>query len=506
MSKSKLLKEMEKSTNKTARTENGALSYKNTLNSVLDFFSKSGALRGQEEEVVRYFDNAISEDLVMAMRAMFYMRDIRGGQGERENFRKLLKFTAKNFPAEMRRNMVHVPEFGRWDDMYAFVGTPLEADAFAMISVQFIKDLDNLKSGQEVSLLGKWLKSENTSSKTSRELATKTRNYLGLSSRKYRKALSMLRKQIGIVERAMSAKKWENINFEHVPSQASRIYSNAFREHQPERYSEYMEQVKSGEKKINASTLYPYDIARKILSESIYGFASSSSYDEEAYDALWKALPNYIPEGESGLVVADTSGSMFSGHGSNNVRPIDVSVSLALYFAERAKGRFKDYFITFSDEPSLKKVKGSTIASKIRNISKAEWGASTNLQAVFSLILKTAIANELSQEDLPSKIFIISDMQFNHAIKSGGGRFSEEKTNFEAIEKKFKKAGYKRPDLVFWNVNASSDTPVTQDEKGTFLVSGCSPSILKHAINCEATTPVDLMVEVLSSPRYAVIQ
>jgi hypothetical protein len=482
-----------------ARTANGALSYAETASGVLDFFSKSGALRGKTQEALRYFGKAMSENSTLALRALFYMRDVRGGQGERDNFRAILEYLARKFPMEISRNMRYVPEFGRWDDLYSFVGTNLQDLALDMLKDQFFKDLTALKSGDNVSILAKWLKSENTSSKESRKLAKITREYFGLTPRKYRKGLSLLRDKIALVETAMSQNKWTKVEYSRVPSQAARIYSNAFRKHDTTRYTQYIEKVHSGEEKINAGTLYPYDIVKNVRA-----MFHTMKDEIRTYDALWKALPNFATEPENAIAVVDTSGSM--GSGSGKVAPIDVALSLGLYFAERNVGPFKDYFITFSQQPSMQKIQGTDIYEKVKNLNNAHWDGNTNLQAVFDLLLTTAIKKNASQEDLPKKIYIISDMQFDMATGNSSyyGR-RKESTNFEAIDRKYKEAGYERPQLVFWNVNASSDTPVTKDENGTFLVSGCSPSILKYAVNCIAATPYELMLEVLNSERYSMI-
>lgn len=488
-----------------ARTANGALSYGETMSSVLDFFSKSGALRGQEKEALRYFDKAIAEDTVLALRALFYMRDVRGGQGERDNFRVILKYLAKKFPKEISRNMKLIPEFGRWDDLYSFVGTSLQNLSLDLMKVQFLEDLKAAKDGENISLLAKWLKSENTSSKESKKLARITREYFGLTPRKYRKGLSALRNAISLVETAMSQNKWGKIQYDKIPSQASRIYSGAFRKHDEERYKGFIEQVHSGEKKINASTLYPYDIVKKMREGNRYYGPVLTEDEKRTYDALWKSLPNYLGEGENAIAVVDTSGSMTHGYGS--VAPIDVALSLGIYFAERNTGPFIGSFITFSNEPRMQKIQGTDIYSKVKNLMSADWKMNTDLQKVFDLILSVAIKTNASQDELPNKLFIISDMQFDSATGVDGGHYSRnsrrEETNFEAIDRKYREAGYERPQLVFWNVNASSDTPVTMDEKGTFLVSGASPSILKKAIKCQATTPYELMLEVLNSERYA---
>lgn len=481
----------------TAYTENGAVSFASTLDAVLDFFSKSGAFRGKESEALKYFTRAINEDTKLAMKALFYARDIRGGQGERGIFRHIIHYLADHYTDAIGRNMRYIPEYGRWDDLYSFVGTKLQGTAFAMMKAQFEKDMVS----ETPSLLGKWLASQNTSSKETRKLGKMTQERFGLTPKQYRKSLTSLRDKIKIIEDAMSHNDWKNIDYSKVPSQASKLYSKAFRKHDETRYNDFIEKALKGEAKINAGTLYPYQIGER-ASKTPRGNAQ----EVKALDALWEALPNYIKEPENAIVVADVSGSMTSGSGK--VRPIDVSISLAIYFAERNTGPFKDYFITFSGRPTMEKVNGRNIVEKYENLSRAAWDGNTDLQAVFDLILQTAVAKKASQEDLPAKVYIISDMQFDQACSSGyygRNRNPANDSNFAVIEKKYADAGYKRPDLVFWNVNASSDTPVTKDQSGTFLVSGCSPSILKYAVNCEAVNPQELMLEVLNSERYEVI-
>jgi RecQ family ATP-dependent DNA helicase len=477
-------------TTHSAHTQKRAISNSTTYNAVLDFFSKSGALRGRTGEVLNYFQKAFSEDETLALRALFYMRDVRGGQGERESFKVIIQWLAKNHKEAILCNLIHILVFGRYDDFYALVRIPeVSNDVFQIMKEQFEDDLAAAKEGDNVSLLGKWLKSENTSSKESRKLGKLTRKFFGLESEEYRKSLVLLRNKINIIETLVTQKKWNDIPYEHVPSHAMKLYTKTFTKNDKERFVKYLEDVKAGKKTIKASTLYPYDIVHELLDRHVDGTTLSS------LQAQWEALPDFL-EGsteKNGIVVADVSGSMTG-------RPMEVAISLALYFAERNTGTFKDYFLTFSETPELVKVYGNDLKEKIKNISRANWGNSTKIQLIFDLILDAAVKNNTKEEDMPSKVFIVSDMQFDIAVKDNN------KTNFEVIEEKYKAAGYKRPVLVFWNVNASSDSPVTKDENGTFLVSGCSPSILKYAMNTVAVTPLELMLEVLNSERYSKIK
>lgn len=479
--------------NKTT-TENCALSNASSLDPVLDFFSKSGALRGKEEELIRYFKLSFEANEELSLRALFYMRDIKGGQGERNSFRIICRWLSINSPESIIRNMIHIPIFGRWDDFYTFV-TIEKTKEFALniIKERFDKDIESASQGKNVSLLGKWLKSENASSKETKKLARITREFLGLTGEAYRKSLTLLRKQINIVESIMSQKLWDQVEYQHVPSYAMKMYRKAFGKHDSERFQQYLSDVANGQKKINASTLYPYDIVREILSMS-----GRESEEMKSLELQWANLPNYLEGSEETqcMVLADVSGSMTCGSG---VKPIYVSISLAIYFAERMQGSFNGYFMTFTDEPELVKLQGNSISDKVNFVRRANWENNTDLIKAFKMILDASIRNQVPQNEMPSKLFIISDMQFDVACSNNS------RTNFEEIDRMYQEAGYTRPTLVFWNVNAHSDSPVTKDETGTFLVSGCSPSILKYALNTKAATPMELMLEVLNSERYSFI-
>jgi hypothetical protein len=453
------------------QTENGALTPASTLSDVLDFWYHIGGMRGQD--VTRLFSKAYAENEVLAIKAAFNSRDVRGGKGERESFRQVLRYLFNNDRAVFNSIVVLVPEFGRWDDVVEFVDSDV-------VRAMVANRLDNDKFSDNPSLLAKWMPSANTSSDKTVELAYKWMRILDLQPRSYRKLLVSLRKKIEIVESLMSAKAFNKINYKRVPSRAGMIYRKAFSKQDGTRYVQYLEDVKSGKTTINSSTLFPHEIVSKYL---------NGSGKDDTLEAQWKALPNYCEDNDqNALVVCDVSGSM-SGV------PMEVSIALGIYIAERNTGIFKDHFITFSERPTLERLVGNTLHDRVRNLQRAQWDMNTNIQAVFDLILSTALSNGVKTEGMPKKIFIISDMQFDSAS-------SRNKTNFKEIERKYKLAGYEMPTLIFWNVRDSANTPVTKDQNGVFLVSGYSPSIFKNAINAKAVTPEEMMLEVLNSARY----
>jgi hypothetical protein len=467
-----------------AYTENGAKVYATTKSDLLDFFALGGALRNRSEsDIVQLFSRAFAEDKLLALKSAFYFRDIRGGQGERRTFRAILKYLANNYPDIVRKNLHLIPEYGRWDDVYVLVGTPVEKDVANLIRNQFVSDM----TSKYPSLMAKWLKSENASSAETKRLARWTRKVLGLSSRDYRKALTELRTKIKIVEQKMSANQWSEIEYDKLPSKAGMKYRQAFLRHDEERYRAFIEAVKSGKKKMNAKTLYPYEIVAKVP------YNPRQPVDDETLDAMWKSLPDYVGErNERSIVVADTSGSMWG-------TPMDVAVSLAIYFAERNKGEFANHFITFSARPQLQEIKGDTISEKVRNLRNAEWGMNTNIEAVFDLILDTAVEHGLSQDEMIDKIYIISDMQFDQCVN--GGR---NKRLFEEIRERYESHGYKLPQLVFWNVDARQNNfPMSMTETGVQLVSGFSPMLFEHLVS--GISAYELMLKILNSERYSAI-
>lgn len=475
-----------------ALTENNAVAFASTKSAVLDFFAMGGALRSRSAaSKLDLFSKAFSENPLLALKSLFYFRDIRGGQGERETFRTILGHLARTQPSAVRANLPLIAEYGRWDDLFVLVGTSLENDVFALIDMQLALD----KQADHPSLLAKWLKSENTSSKSSRALARRTRQYLNMSSRQYRKMLTELRRRINLVETTISKGNWREVDYERVPSKAGLQYRKAFYRHDEERYKAYIEAASKGEAKINTGTLYPYEIVEKI-SERVGWYSDTrniSAQETATLDTMWKNLPNYFGDNEvRGLVVADVSGSMAG-------RPMGVSVSLAIYTAERNNGPFAGKYITFSHKPKLISVNtNDTIVQKVHSVIRTGVGYNTSIEAVFDLILATAVRNELNQAELPTHLYVVSDMEFDEA---NNGR--RDQRLFETISQKYAAAGYTMPFLVFWNVDSrNNQTPMSMDQRGFQLVSGCSPSIFTSLLSARTVSAYDLMLEVLNSERY----
>lgn len=483
-------------------TENGAVKHTTTNSKLLDMFAMGGAMRQRsEDDIILMFREAYAENPTYALKCLFYLRDVRGGQGERRFFRVCMRDLAKTDREAAARNLANVSEYGRWDDLYLFVGTPLETEMFNLVKRQLALDMQS----KTPSLLAKWLKSENTSSAESRRLANKTRIAMGMSHKQYRKTLSVLRARINVLERLMSAGKWDEIEFDKIPSKAGLIYKNAFarRDMIKEKYSTFMSDKTT---KVNAQVLNPVDIAHQVFNSW-----NPSSTDRDVWQKYWENLKDYYNgREENGLAIVDTSGSM-SGV------PMEAAVSMGAYIAERGHGPFANHFITFSADPELVEFRGTDIYDKFTRARSANWSMNTNIEAVFDMLLETAHNKRTAKEDMPETLYIFSDMEFDGCIccgprisgrNDGWSRYngvqrpSNVNTLIEAIAEKWRLYGYELPRIIFWNLNAKTQNIPALGEKFSYI-SGFSMSMIEEVLSGE--DGYSLMLRKLDSPRYEAI-
>ena len=458
--------------NQEARTKNGMKARKSTASATVDLFYKIGASRGKD--ITGDFTAAYVENSDVALRIAQWARDVRGGAGERQLFRDILVHLEKRDPDAALALLRKVPEVGRWDDIFVFTSPVLKSAAYSMLG-----DALRAKNG----LAAKWTPRKGP-------IAAEVRAFFGMTPKQYRKSLVGLTK---VVETQMCAGDWDNINFSHVPSVASRLYKKAFNRHTPA-FAEYVAKLVSGDKtvKVNASAIFPHDVLKGIA----HSYAKLDKTETDHVIAQWDALPNYVGDA-SILPLVDVSGSMTTSVPGSTVRCLDVAVSLGLYLADKNKGAFKDTFLTFSSKPQLVTLKGN-IVDKVTQMSKSDWEMSTNLHAAMDKILSVAVKGNVPASDMPAMLLILSDMQFNQCA-----RFDD--TAMQMIERKFADAGYVVPQIVFWNLNASDNVPVKADKSGVALVSGFSPSIMTSllAADMEQFTPEGIMLKTVMSDRYA---
>lgn len=490
----------------TTLTENGALVYASSGTDLVDINFRVSQLRNAtSDEILTAFEAAYNENPILAIRWLFYVRDIRGGLGERRLFRVILRDFAQKNPELVSAILPLIVEFGRWDDMFALLGQndSVDNDIYRLIKKQLQQDIAGVKDNKSISLLGKWLPSINTSSKETCALARQIARNLNLNEKEYRKTLSRLREHLNIVERAITTNEWNGIAYEAVPSKANLKYNSAFLRHDELRRRTFLSKVSDGTATMHAATLYPYEIVHK--------YGKYPSRIDAGVEALWKSLPDFVKGEGNTLVVADGSGSMDALVNKTNVTRWEIAHSLAIYFAEKASGEFKDKYVTFSEHPQLVDLStGTTLLDKVKIALEHNEVANTNIQAVFELILNTAIANHMEQEELPKVILIISDMEFDSCVIADSSRsfYSRrpDKTLFTNFAEKYAQHGYKLPKMIFWRVSGSTQSvPVIENELGVGLMSGYSPAIVK-AVFSNNLSPYEILVDLLMDHRYDIVE
>ena len=493
-------------------TENGALAHGTSGHKLLDMNFAVSSLRGKnDKEIYTMFREAFKDDPKYAIKFLFYARDVREGLGERNLFRVCIRDLINNGQKQLVEALIPVmAEYGRWDDVVVLIDTACKNAALAEIKKQWNKDIRGIKDEKPISLLAKWMPSEQASNVEVVHRASVVQKYLKMTPRVYRKNLSAMRKYIDVVERKMSSNNWQAIDYESVPSKANLIYNKAFLRHDEDRRSAYLNALTKGEAKINASVAYPHEIAHKYTSSrgGWYGLSISSQVDP-AIEAMWKALPNLVKDNSSTIVVADGSGSMTSQISGTNISALEVANALAIYFAERCTGEFKNTYITFSEKPQVVHLDGDSLLKNLKIAFKHDEVANTNIEATFDLLLNTAIRNHMKQEDIPSNVLVLSDMQFDAmSCCNGTYRGGCNKALFDAMSERWERAGYHMPKLIFWNLmsrSSNSTIPMVENDAGVILVSGFSVNILKTVMS-NKTDPYEALLETLDAPRYDAIE
>lgn len=463
-------------------TDNGAVSYASSLNHNVDLFFRIGSARGQNLNDA--FDKAFAEDPNMAIRMLQWVRDVRGGAGERQTFRSILKHmeSQPKYHYYLSRIIPNIAEIGRWDDFFVFQTKKYKEMAYRQIEIALAKGN---------ALAAKWCPRERSNRKEDRQIARELMAFLKLSPKAYRKLLVDGTK---VVETQMCAKEWDQINFQAVPSVASRRYAKAFGKNATVAYSDYLVKVAEGGAKMNASAIFPYDVA------SIATQWNADATSVLAADLQWKALPDYT-NGKRILAMIDLSSSMNDLVPGTRHSHRHMAISLGLYVAEKNKGAFKNVFLAFSEDPVIGHVKDGNIVARYQSIANSVVAYSTNFQKAFDYILIHAIKHKVSNDEMPEIIVVPSDMQF-----SATGSTT---TNFQSIRNKFENAGYSMPKLVFWQMNGSkTDTPTRSNQDNVSLISGFSPAILKSVLGdveiekAPVEAPIDIMKKALFIPRY----
>lgn len=453
-----------------AKTMNGDNTFEHSGDLFVEFFSKAGSLFTNKKQT--YYTEASALELFkpcwyanreLAMKLLFWVRNIRGGAGNRSGFRSILTWIANEDPEWIVSNMELIPKYGRWDDLESLYGTSVERYALRLWSTK-IKEQDGLAC--------KWAGRKDN----------KLRAYMQMTPKDYRKLLVNGTK---VVEQKMCSGDWTDINYEHVPSKAMSLYSKAFSRNDAERFAEFKGAVVKGEKVIKTGTLFPHDCVRTVRHGDI-----------EAATLQFKNLPNFVknPDMRS-IVICDWSGSMDSHHISNTITAMDVSIGMALYFSSRLSesNPFYKKFIAFSDDSAFIDWKSKSFSwmCESNNLDKlGSWSMSTNIERALKNIATFAHKSNIGAEMVPNTLIIVSDMQFNQSS-------SENDNSIESGLKEFDKYGYERPKIIYWNVAGVANSPDRYNSKKVGLVSGFSPSILSAIFANEDFTPYSIMMKTL---------
>lgn len=445
---------------KDALTANGAVTNSTSLNKCLDFFF----IAGNREDFTDEFLAAYGEDPIIATRILFWSRDCRGGSGARFGFQSVLKYLQNNDTWLFSKLFKYIPEYGYWKDIFSFEPTE-ELIEFTWITLN--NDKDHSLCAKFFPRKGPWFK-----------------KMCAFKKLKFSDFRHFLVSKTQVVENLICSKQFSSIDYSQVPSLANKLYSKTFSKWDGTRHHSYLESVLKGNSTMNAGVLYPCDVYHFYLQER----------KADATRAMWKNLKQYNYT-EKIFPICDVSGSMIAG--PDKIKPIDVSISLGVYLSEHNTGVFHNAFMTFSRNPEFVYLTGNDVVSKFRQLENAEWGYNTDLVKSFQLILDQAIKHNLSQEDMPSKVLVISDMQFDR---------SGDLTNFETINEMYKRAGYIRPGLVFWNVcGRAGNVPANMYDENVALISGYSPAIIESVLNCDILSPIEIMIRTVFSDRYSSI-
>lgn len=483
--------------NRERLTENGAIGYETTGKALVDLNFAVASLRNKNEtEIINRFIRAFYEDRVLAMKWLFFLRDVRGGLGERRTFRIIMRYLSESSPETVKGLVEVMAEYGRFDDLLCLFDTPVEGKVLTVLKAQLEEDTENMKGAKSISLCAKWMPGNNTSSEESRIMAAKLQGFMGLTAKEYRKLLVSLREYLNVTEVYMSDNRWNEIDYTRVASRANVLYRNAFLLHDKVRRKNYLEAVQNNRAVIHAGALMPHEIVTRYAKR--VGWKMQLHPEDTALEALWRNLPDTVAGAGNVLCVVDGSGSMLCPVGDGSTTALHVSNALGIYFAERMEGVYRNKFITFSSSPKYVDLSVCrTLKEKLELAFSNADCTNTNIEATLHLVLQTAVKNHLRQEELPQTILIISDMEFDSAMRG-----CSTDTLFDTIKKRFASCGYRLPKLVFWNVNSRTNViPVRENELGVGLVSGFSVNVCNMVLSNELE-PFACLKKVLESERY----
>ena len=541
------------------RTENGAVALDTSGNHIVDYFMMYTRTLTKEQNH-QFLEKCWAINPQKTVAVIFNGRDRLKGKKEKTVSNQAMLWLRNNKPYTYMNNILtYVNKYGRWKDLLyicyensgdGIIHKNYELTLFANklredlmdLKIQELRDeeaattdvgdgaavaTDKPKKINSVSLCAKWSPSENDRNDRRKQFAKKIATILygkddTKKMEKYRKEyLVPLRNKINIVETLMCNNEWDKINYEGVPGVASRRLHKAFSNHDSERYCEYLAKVRSGDAKINVAGILPHELANYYINLR----NTQDEFEEnETIELQWKTIIDNIKNSSGGgsdilgnsLAIIDLSGSMFSA--SNGSIPAQVAIALGIITSQCCKGMFKNKFITFSENPELVSLipdaeyaeyieKGSepSLYTCFKSLVEVEFGFNTDFVKCCEMIIKYGKDNNICDEDMPKKLFIYTDMQFDEATSDNTENNGIE-VLYKTIVKMFKASYYTPPKFIFWNLNSSHKEtfPVNCKTEGTAMISGFSEQLLKIFMTYDEFKP-ELIVEEILAPYLSEI-
>ena len=469
-------------------TENGAMAFSSSTDPIVDLFTAANSFVSIDDsdvdDLAGLFTLAWKYDKNLTIRAMLQAYDCRKGGGRRDAFMVMMETLARLTKdgegiQDEQFSMLALPiqEYGRWDMYWKLIEyleeKKVSIKAWTFRLLYFIRM--GLNNSNTVSLCAKWMPRKG-------KMANRIRGFLSMKPADYRHMLSAHK----TTETYMSANKWSEINYEHVPSKCGMRNSSAFTKHDYDRYDQYIDAVNIGKATMHTGVLYPYEIV-----------ANCRALGSDAANAMWKTFIETADYDRSVnvLPIVDVSGSMARPIGKTTA--LHVAMSLGLYLAQTNKGMFANEVVTFSGHPDFVRLDSSDLLKALMQMHDLDWGMNTDFNKVFEIMLSRAVRSGISNDEMPRVIMVFSDMEFDAACAGN-------LTGYEMVKKQYEKAGYTMPLLVFWNIGESHPFPALASQPGVVEVSGFSPSIIKPILECdfEKITPTKMVRDILMSDRY----
>ena len=470
---------------------------------LVDFFFICGASRNMpEEDIITIFNEAYQKDSTIALRLLFWARDIEQGLGERRIFRIIINWLNESVLKNLLKEENFINNIVRVDDIVYLANQFVLTKRYELADKIIVFLFELLKNKNIQSIVAKWMPRKKSQYK---ELVKYMRSNGFINSySEYRHKIVSL---TNVVEQKMSANKWDSIELEKVPSLAMKKYKQAFNRHGI--LESYVKKVVNEEAKVNAKRLFPYDIVREVLIK--YLNILDSTYTNNIYNSeienlniqrqllneQWKSLKELddLPKEFQVIPIIDVSGSMLIP----KYLPISIALGLGLYMAENNPNKdFRNYFLTFSNYPKFQKIIGSDIVEKVKNALNSDWGMSTNLELAFNCILKKAKNDNVPPEEMPTHILILSDMEFNMSVKN------PDNNAYEMIRREYESAGYNMPTVIYWNLNGRiGNVPALASDKHTLLISGASQNVINFVLKKGYEDMMQLILEITENFRYS---